>query len=149
MRFPILIEVHRSRWMPACLAGIVVSGLAVVLVYPGSRLDQAIFSLILLLTAALAWRHLARIPFRFLRLQADGSISLCREATAAGRTADLLPGAFVHPLLTVFRVTLPDERPVGFVLAVDSAGGEDLRRLRVFLRWRAGVTSVSAPDGDA
>jgi len=51
--------------------------------------------------------------------------------------AQLLPGAAVHPWLTVLRLRNAAGRVCVLCLTVDSLKKEDFRRLRVFLRWRA------------
>jgi hypothetical protein len=62
--------------------------------------------------------------------RADGAW-LVRTRDGREREARLLPGAYVHPLLTVLR--LAAERPVSVVLFPDSLECDAFRRLRVRL----------------
>lgn len=70
-----------------------------------------------------------------LRLSADGTCTLQLNDTASLR-GTLLPGWFVTPALIVVRVRCNGERLArGIVLLSDSADADELRRLRIFLRF--------------
>lgn len=51
--------------------------------------------------------------------------------------AELMPGAIVHPWLTVVRLKTDGGRMCTLIATVDNLEREDFRRLRVFLRWQA------------
>ncbi len=146
MQFPIIVGLHRSRFLERLL--LASAGLASLLViaWPRSTLIQASILAGVWGVAAIAWWRLRQNPCR-LRLERDGGLALA----PAGEGSDfgvvrLLPGATVHPWLTVFRVELTDRRRRAVLATVDNLPAADFRRLRVFLRWRAGF---SAPDGAA
>lgn len=70
-----------------------------------------------------------------LRLMRDGS---CQLRLASGRSisGQLCRGWFVSPQLIVMRISCAGERlSRGFSLLPDSADSDDLRRLRIFLRF--------------
>ena len=146
MQFPIIVGLHRSPFLERLL--LASAGLASLLViaWPRSTLIQASILAGAWGVAAIAWWRLRQNPCR-LRLERDGSLALA----SAGEGCDfgavrLLPGATVHPWLTVFQVELADGRRRAVLATVDNLPAVDFRRLRVFLRWRAGF---SAPGGGA
>lgn len=70
-----------------------------------------------------------------LHLSADGNCAL-QFNDAARLSGTLLPGWFVTPALLVLRVRCRGERWArGIVLLSDSADADELRRLRIFLRF--------------
>lgn len=80
-----------------------------------------------------------------LRLLANGLLE-CRLAGEEGfRPAELLPGATVHPWLTVVRLGI-GEVTVAIVILGDSTTEEEFRRLRVWLRWRAVFSGAGKDD---
>ena len=115
------------------------------------------------LALAAAWISLSGWPARLIAagilLSAAGRIAeaLQRTAQAAmelemhagGRAAwrdrlgswhdcSLGTGHFVSPLLIIVDLQQPNRRHKRILLLPDSAPAEDLRRLRVWLRWRNG-----------
>lgn len=80
-----------------------------------------------------------RPPVR-LRCLADGSL-LVAEPTADWQPVELLPGSLVSPMCTVLRLRV-DGHARSVVVLADSLDGEDYRRLRVWLRWRAAWPSA-------
>jgi toxin CptA len=93
---------------------------------------------------ALAWIwHLAqalqrgRRAVRALELRAAGD---ARWQDSAGRwnEAEVQPGSYVSSWLVVLNLRAPGGGRCSVVLLPDSAAAEELRRLRVWLRWRLG-----------
>ncbi len=93
---------------------------------------------------ALAWAwhcaqalHWAPSAVRMLELDARGR-TRCRDGTDVWHDAVILPGSYVSRWLIVLSLDAGDRRRRSLVLLPDTAGGDELRRLRVWLRWRLG-----------
>ena len=71
---------------------------------------------------------------RTLELNANGS-ARCQDALGQWHEAEILPGSYVSTWLTVVNLGASGRRR-SLVLLPDAAAAEDLRRLRVWLRWR-------------
>ena len=71
---------------------------------------------------------------RTLVLDADGG-ARCEDALGRWSDAQVLPGGYVSAWLTVVMLGAGKRRRA-LVLPPDAALAEDLRRLRVWLRWR-------------
>ena len=138
------IELKRSlallvlQLMMAMLAALAV-GLAEL---PGA------FQLVLanILLGTLAWGISQwRQPLPGLRLLANGRIQI-EDGQGAWCNAEVLPGCFVSPNLSVVRLRSRDTtRRV--VLLPDSGPADDMRRLRLSLRWAPRTHSDTAyPD---
>jgi hypothetical protein len=90
------------------------------------------------------WRHaLLRAPRSVVRLQLrdDGTVN-AEFRDGSSRLAGVHPASTVLGFLTVALLSEPGRRwatPV--VIAGDSADPDDLRRLRVWLRFRAGFSA--------
>jgi len=144
VQFPITIGLHRSRFLVGAFVFLVLLTVLVLFLFQRST---AIFAAISLLAAVLfAWLWRYRQPCcPAIRLEANGVISL---PTGDGdfAPAQLLPGATVHPCLTVLHLHGADGHIRMLCLTVDSLKREDFRRLRVFLCWRA---DFSGADGAA
>jgi toxin CptA len=83
-----------------------------------------------------------------LRLTADGQVQ-CRNEQGEWGEAGVLGDSFVSPVLMVLRYHLPAGRVRALTLLPDSAHADDLRRLRVSLRWaRRTRSGTSSLDGD-
>lgn len=94
--------------------------------------------------AAWNWRR-APIPAR-LRIAADGRLQ-CPDDDAGWRDAEVLGDSFVSAAVIVLRYRLAGRRVRSLVLLPDSAEAEDLRRLRVWLRWaRRTRSDTGFPD---
>lgn len=144
MQFPITIGLRRSRFLDllVVLSALLASG--AILLWP---LAIAIQLPVLLATwslAALAWRRLTP-QFSALRLERCGRISVVSDTGAQFAPARLLPGASVHPWLTIIRLEMESGQQSALIAAVDSLKEDDFRRLRVFLRWQADF-NASADD---
>lgn len=137
MQFPITLGLHRSLFLDRVLFGLMLGGSLVILFYPRDTGLQALLLAIFWGIGIHAWRQLEP-AVSALRLARDGSL----QALLAGETnyqpVSCLPGATVHPWLSVLRLKLASNRKTTLLIAVDSTNPEDFRRLRVFLRWRAG-----------
>ena len=91
---------------------------------------------------ALAWAwHLAQAlqrgksATRTLELNAQGG-ARCQDGLGLWHDAKILPGSYVSGWLIVLILGASDRRRRSLVLLPDAAAAEDLRRLRVWLRWR-------------
>ena len=93
---------------------------------------------------ALAWAwHLAqalqrgRSATRTLELNATGG-ARCQDGLGQWLDAEILPGSYVSGWLIVLILGAGGRRRRALVLLPDAAATEELRRLRVWLRWRLG-----------
>ena len=82
--------------------------------------------------SALHWRSAA---IRTLELSATGA-ARCQDGLAQWRDAEILPGSYVSRWLIVVVLGAGGQRQPALVLLPDCAAPEELRRLRVWLRWR-------------
>lgn len=145
MQFPITIGLHRSCFLDRAVLAVAFVASCVILVFPRSTAILAAMLLLTLAGAVLAWRQL-KPALSELRLLGDGSIEGLPEGAAEFQSVRCLPGATVHPWLTVARIEMPDGRRFTLLVAGDTMRQEEFRRLRVFLRWRADFAAAS-PDG--
>jgi hypothetical protein len=91
---------------------------------------------------ALAWAwHLAlalqrgRSATLALELHATGG-ARCQDGLGQWHEAEILPGSYVSGWLIVLILGAGGRRRSSLVLLPDAAASEELRRLRVWLRWR-------------
>ena len=77
----------------------------------------------------------SRSALRTLELNAKGG-ARCEDARGEWREAEILPGSYVSSWLVVVALGAGGRRWRSLVLLPDAATAEDLRRLRVWLRWR-------------
>jgi toxin CptA len=128
-----------SRYLALMLA--ISYGLAIVatLLLPLAWWWRLVGAVLILVSAALTIRSQVLLRGKRalvgLRLSRDGScqLLLADGATLAGR---LHRGWFVSPQLIVMRVGFPTkQRSRSITLLPDSAAADDLRRLRIFLRF--------------
>jgi toxin CptA len=138
------IELKSSRLMGVLLAGMLV--LALVAVYlaalPGSLRLALGFSAIGL--SAWSWRR--RSGATTLRIATDGHLQ-CLDDDAEWRDAEVQGDSFVSTVLIVLRYRMPGGRLDTLILLPDSASADDLRRLRVSLRWTRRTRSDTASPG--
>jgi len=74
----------------------------------------------------------------------DGKV-LCRSRSGAWLEYELLPSSFVSHRLTILNLRVRGSRRARHVvLCGDNTDADDLRRLRVWLRWAAGKSVRSA-----
>jgi toxin CptA len=90
------------------------------------------------------WRRAA--PRVNLRIAADGRLQCLADSTE-WRDAEVLDDSFVSTGLIVVRCRTADGPVRTLTLLPDSADADDLRRLRVSLRWASRTRSdTSSPD---
>ncbi|HEX6733849.1 MAG TPA: protein YgfX [Azonexus sp.] len=143
MQLPITIGLHRSHFQEAFLIALGLLASLVVLLLPHSVPVRGALLLLVGVLVALAWRRLVP-PLSAIRLESDGQVRVAVAGSDEFHAATLRPGATVHPWLTLLRFELVGGRRCTLPVTVGTATSEDFRRLRVFLRWRAGF---SAPAG--
>ncbi len=94
---------------------------------------QVLFVVLVLIGSG--WRvWKVRRPLPNLRVKSNGQIQLS-VAGADWSQAEVLPGCYVSPLLTVVRLRTAKSKIYRLTLFPDSAPAQHLRRLRVSLRW--------------
>jgi toxin CptA len=143
VQFPIIIGLRRSRFLDGALMATTCIGLVAIALVPWLPPISFILGIATVFVAILVARALTP-RIRALRIDHDGAIGCRSIGKSEFSPARLLPGATAHPWLTVLR--LAHEQVVyRLVIAQDSATPEELRRLRVWLRWRA---EVSGGAGD-
>ena len=109
-----------------------------------SAAHQLILAVMLL--GAMAWGVWQwRQPLPGLRLLANGRIQI-EDGQGAWRKAEILPGCFVSPGLSVVRLRSGDTTR-RLVLLPDSGPAHDMRRLRLSLRWAPRTHSDTAFPG--
>jgi toxin CptA len=93
---------------------------------------------------ALAWAwHLAQVlqlrrrAARALELDAQGR-ARWQDGSGQWQEAEILPSSYASDWLVVLKLRASGGRDRSLVLLPDSAAPEELRRLRVWLRWRLG-----------
>ena len=142
MQFPITIGLHRSRFLDAFVVFAALLAGVAVLMFPQPALIQVVLIVLIASLAVLAWRQLTP-KISALRLEQSGEISLLRIGESDLIPAKILPGATVHPGLSVVRFKPDDGRVFAQIVTVDSLNAPDFRRLRVFLRWRADFSELN------
>lgn len=91
-----------------------------------------------------SWRQ-ARCP-EPLRLTADGQLQ-CLDEQGEWGDVEVAGDSFVSPVLMVLRYRTPAGRVRALTLLPDSAPADDLRRLRVSLRWARHTRSDTSSPG--
>jgi toxin CptA len=134
VQFPIVIGLHRSRFLGALVLSAVLFGAVTIVAWPQPLPVRLAGLAVIAIAAALAWRRTAP-PCIALRLERDGAIAIQCIAGGEFLSAEVLPGGFVHRWLTVVRLRDGAGRMLALPVAVDSAKPADFRRLRLFLRW--------------
>jgi toxin CptA len=136
VQFPITIGLHRSRFLDRAVLAIALVASCVILVFPRSTATLAGILLLTWTGAVLAWWQL-KPALSELRLLGDGRLEILPEGATEFQPVRCLPGATVHPWLTVVRIEMPNGQRLSVLATVDTMSHEAFRRLRVFLRWRA------------
>jgi toxin CptA len=90
---------------------------------------------------AWGWRRLS--PAAGLRIAGDGRLQ-ARDDTGEWRDAEVLGDSFVSTALIVLRYRIGGSPARSLTLLPDSADADDLRRLRVSLRWTRRTRSDTA-----
>ncbi len=138
------IELKPSRRLGLLLAGMLLLALAAVALaaLPGGL--QLALGMMVAGLGAWAWRR-AR-PGGRLRIAADGRLQ-CLDDAAEWRDAEILGDSFVSSALIVLRYRTAGGQVRALTLLPDSAAADDLRRLRVSLRWTRRTRSDTASPG--
>jgi toxin CptA len=138
------IEIKPSRLLGLLLAGMLLLALAAVTlaVLPGSV--QLVLGVVVAGLGGWGWRRASRTAR--LRITADGGLQGL-DAAAEWRDAEVLGDSFVSTGLIVLRYRIDGQSGRSLTLLPDSAPADDLRRLRVSLRWtRRTRSDTSFPD---
>ncbi|MDO9467763.1 MAG: hypothetical protein Q8N48_14730 [Thiobacillus sp.] len=135
------IEIKPSRRLGLLLAGMLLLALAALYLaaLPGSL--QLLLGMTVTGLGVRGWRR-ARSPAS-LRIAADGRLQ-CLDDAAEWREAEILGDSFVSTALIVLRYRAAGEPVRTLTLLPDSAAADDLRRLRVSLRWIRRIRSDTA-----
>lgn len=142
MQLPLELELRSSRLIAAYLLCIHAAALAslVPLSLPSWLKIGAVIPLSWSALYGLrrhAWRT-AAAAIAGVRLHADGSIELLRRGGAV-EAAAVEPASTLLPFAIVIRVRYAERRGgCAVVVAPDALSAEQLRQLRVWLRWLAG-----------
>ncbi|MBU1395432.1 MAG: hypothetical protein KKE84_04720 [Gammaproteobacteria bacterium] len=138
------IELKPSRRLGLLLTGMLLLALAAVSLaaLPGSL--QLTLGMTVAGLGGWGWRR-AR-PMTRLRIAADGRLQ-CLDGTAEWRDAEILGDSFVSIALVVLRYRTTGGQARTLTLLSDSATTDDLRRLRVSLRWTRRTRSDTASPG--
>lgn len=145
MQLPITIGLHRSRLLDSLvfLSALLVS--LVVIAFPQAVVIQGAVLLAVWCCAGHAWHRLSPQCLA-IHLERTGHLSVALAGVEEFSMAELMPGAIVHPWLTIARLKTDGGRMCTLIATVDNLDREDFRRLRVFLRWQA---DFSVPNDDA
>lgn len=139
------IELRHSRWLKGLLTAMALLALGSIGRAALPVEVQALLALIALAgIGGSMWKM--RGPLPGLRLKADGGIQVS-VAGADWHSAEILPGSFVSPGFSTVRLRDADGAIHRFTLLPDSASPEDLRRLRVWLRWAPRTRSDTVSPG--
>lgn len=136
MQFPIIIGLHRSRFLDAGFGLVLAFAILLISIWPQASPVRLLALPAIALAGWLSWRQLAP-ALAAIRLESDGRVSVMAHGDAEFVAATLLPGAIVHPWLCVVRLKLPDGRVMNLNATVGTINCQNFKRLRVFLRWRA------------
>lgn len=138
------IELKPSRRLGLLLAGMLLLAVAAVSLaaLPGGL--QLALGMMVAGLGAWAWRRAP--PGTRLRIAADGRLQ-CLDDAAEWRDAEILGDSFVSTALIVLRYRPAGGQVRALTLLPDSAAADDLRRLRVSLRWTRRTRSDTASPG--
>ncbi|MDR2189138.1 MAG: hypothetical protein LBE62_14025 [Azonexus sp.] len=140
MHFPITIGFTRSRWQTTVLLLIATLASLTALFFPHPLPWRGGLLLAIWSIAFWAWPRL-KPPLAVIRLEADGSLQVKSNTEDDFAPATLLPGASVHPWLTILRLELANGQRRALLVTAGTMPPDQFRRLRVFLRWRVVSTA--------
>jgi hypothetical protein len=145
VQLPIIIGLRSSRIWGAVL--LLAGGLAIAvwLSWP-QVLAVRLVGVVMILGGVLYLGRQLEPNLGLLKMDQDGAISGAPSANHELISLYPLPGAIVHPWLTVVHFRDDDSRRYVVIATVDSMHPDDFRRFRVFLRWRV---KFAEPAGDA
>jgi toxin CptA len=138
------IEFRSSRLLRMLLSGMLALTLAAV--YLAALSGTVKLALGMFAIGLVAWGAGRASPRTSLRIAADGGLQ-CLDDTAEWRDAEVLGDSFVAARLIVLRYRVADQNVQTLTLLPDSAEADDLRRLRVSLRWARRTRSDTAFPG--
>jgi toxin CptA len=141
VQFPIVIGLHRSRFLDGALLLTTTIALTAISIVPWPAVASVLLGMVAVLAAFLAARALTPHVHE-LRIDSDGRISCRTGRDSVFYSVQLRPGPTAHPWLVVLRLEGEQGR-FRLLIAPDSASTEDFRRLRVWLRWRAEISAGS------
>jgi toxin CptA len=102
-------------------------------------------SLTVAASLALSLRQVTR-GWSGVELRPDGTAAVL-DGQGRWSEARILESSFVSPALTILNLAMAEARlPRSLVVAPDALPAEELRRLRVWLRWRAARAEVAQAD---
>ena len=130
-----------SRLLAAILAAVHAGALCLVLLTEIGWIVKVALCVLLVIQCVVALRRaLLRGPAAAVALEISADDVLCIETRSAGWSEQsVLASTFVAPLLTVMNLCNPATAArCSVVLLPDSLPADDFRRLRVWLRWKAG-----------
>lgn len=138
------IELKPSRWLGLLLVAMASLALAAIgLAAVPTALQLALGALVIGLEFW-AWRRVSRLET--LRVTNSGQLQALDKA-GAWNDIEVLGDSFVSGTLIVLRYRIPGAAARSLTLLPDSAAADDLRRLRVSLRWTRHTRSdTSTPD---
>jgi len=138
------IELKPSRRLGLLLAGMLLLALAAVTLaaLPGSLQ----LTLGMTATGLGVWGWWRARPMASLRVVADGRLQ-CLDAAAEWCDAEVMGDSFVSTGLIVLRYRTAGGHVRTLALLPDSAAADDLRRLRVSLRWTRRTRSDTTTPG--
>ncbi len=145
MQFPIIIGLHRSHFLDAMLLIAVNLAGAAILGFQCTLSIRICLFIAVLLLATHAWYAMTP-AIKLIRLERGGEIFIERVGENEFVPATPKPGAIIHPYLTVIRLKTADAPTATLIATVDRKNSENLRRLRMFMRWQA---RFSVPNDDA
>lgn len=126
------IELKRSVWLKALmLAMVLLAGLSIALAHLPVLIRMTLAIGLLSVMIYSIWTM--RKPLPGVRIKSDGLIQLS-VANGEWQATELMPGSFVSPGLSVVRLRTKSSLH-RLVLLADSATSDELRRLRLSLRW--------------
>ncbi len=138
------IELKPSRRLGVLLPAMAVPALLAVYLAALPGAVRLVLGIAVVVLSVRGWRRAMR-PAR-LRIAADGRLQ-CLDDTAEWRDAEVLGDSFVSTGLIVLRYRVSGCPVRVLTLLADSAAADDLRRLRLSLRWmRRTRSDTASPD---
>ena len=138
------IKLKRSAWLTALLLAMaVLAGVSITLAHIPVWIQMVLAAGLLGAMSYAIWAM--RKPIPGLRIKPDGLIQLS-VANGEWQSIELMPGSYVSPGLSVVRLRTQHSIHT-LILMRDSATSDELRRLRLSLRWAPHTRSDTAfPD---
>ncbi len=138
------IELKPSRLLGLLLAGMVLLAWLAISLAAVPAAMQWVLAVGIGVMPGWAWLRASRLPR--LRIAADGALQVLDDADA-WCAVEVLGDSFATTALIVLRYRLERQGRRSLTLLPDSAPADDLRRLRVALRWiRRTRSDTSSPD---